>query len=165
MRKPGGFWRKAMKSNVLAVIAVMLGAVTVAPAQSMVEYSTLSTHSATGALSAPTKALNHTTQQIAGTVSSNNSSGAKVWQEKGARAKDLAPAKPTPPAVFILANGQRLESSNYVLTANSLKLQQNDTQRTIPITELNVNATLAANHERGIDLKIPTSRTQMMLSF
>jgi len=154
-----------MKWNLPAVAAVLLGAVAIAPAQSMVEYSTLSTHSATGALSAPGRAVDHATRKVAGELSSSSSGGAKVWQEKGARAKDLVPAKPTPPAVFILSSGERLESSKYVLTADSLKVGEDDKQRTIPITQLNVNATLAANHERGIDLKIPTSRTQMMLSF
>jgi hypothetical protein len=157
-----------MRWNLPAVAAVLLGAVAIAPAQNMVEYSTLSTHSGAGAgaLSAPGRAVDHATRKVAGELSSSGGpGGAKVWQEKDARAKDLAPAKPTPPAVFILANGQRLESSKYVLTADSLKVGEDDKQQTIPLTQLNVNATLAANHERGIDLKIPTSRTQMMLSF
>jgi hypothetical protein len=41
-------------------------------------------------------------------------------------------AGPTPPAVFILFNGERLETNHYLLNNNSLRVQQGGTQRTIP---------------------------------
>jgi len=73
-------------------------------------------------------------------------------------------AKPTPPAVFILSSGERLESSHYLLSSDSVQVEQGETQRTIPISTLNVDATVAANRARGINLKIP-SKGQIMLGF
>ena len=74
------------------------------------------------------------------------------------------PAKPAPPAVFILSSGERLESSHYLVSSESVQVEQGDTQRTIPISALNVDATVAANRARGIDLKIP-GKGQIMLGF
>ena len=73
--------------------------------------------------------------------------------------------KPTLPAVFILSNGERIESNNYVLTSDSLKVEQSGRQRTIPMSTVDLKATLAANRERGIDLQIPTGKSQIMISF
>jgi hypothetical protein len=80
------------------------------------------------------------------------------------RAAENASASPPPPAVFILSSGERLESSHYLVSSNSVQVQQGDTQRTIPISALNVDATVAANRARGIDLRIP-SKGQIMLGF
>jgi hypothetical protein len=74
------------------------------------------------------------------------------------------PAKPSQPAVFILSSGERLESSHYLVSSDSVQVEQGDTQRTIPLSALNVDATIAANRARGIDLKIP-ARGQIMLGF
>jgi hypothetical protein len=73
--------------------------------------------------------------------------------------------KPALPAVFVLSNGERIESSNYVLTSDSLQLEQSGRQRTIPMSTVDLKATLAANRERGIDLQIPTDKSQIMISF
>ena len=73
-------------------------------------------------------------------------------------------ATPAPPVVFILSSGERLESSHYLLSTDSLQVQQGETQRTIPLSDLNVDATIAANRARGVDLKIP-SKNQVMLGF
>ena len=76
-----------------------------------------------------------------------------------------APAAPAPPAIFILTSGERIESSKYTLTAKSLTIEQEDKPRTIPISALNIDATVAANRARGVDIKIPTSKNQIMLGF
>ena len=73
-------------------------------------------------------------------------------------------ASPPQPVVFILSSGERLESSHYLLSTDSLQVQQGETQRTIPLSDLNVDATIAANRARGVDLKIP-SKNQVMLGF
>lgn len=73
-------------------------------------------------------------------------------------------ASPAPPAVFILSSGERLESSHYLVSSDSVQVEVGDTQRTIPISALNVDATVAANRARGIDLKIP-AKGQIMLGF
>jgi hypothetical protein len=74
------------------------------------------------------------------------------------------PAKPAPPAVFILSSGERLESSHYLVSSDSVQVEVGDTQRTIPMSALNVDATVAANRARGVDLKIP-AKGQIMLGF
>jgi len=74
-------------------------------------------------------------------------------------------AKSLPPTVFILTSGERLESNRFVLTANSLSVNVHRSLRTIPLDMLNIDATLAANHDRGIDLRIPNDRNEISLRF
>jgi hypothetical protein len=74
-------------------------------------------------------------------------------------------AKIPPPTIFILVNGERLETRRYVLTDNNLSVSIDRRQRTIPLDMLDINATIAANKERGIDLRIPADRTEIFLSF
>ena len=76
-----------------------------------------------------------------------------------------AAAKSLPPTVFILTNGERLESDRYVLTANSLSVNVHRSLRTIPLDMLDIEATLAANRDRGVDLRIPNDRNEISLRF
>ena len=70
-----------------------------------------------------------------------------------------------PPTIFILANGERLETRRFLLTASNLSFSIGRQQRTIPLDRLDLDATIAANHERGIDLRIPADRNEISLSF
>jgi hypothetical protein len=70
-----------------------------------------------------------------------------------------------PPTIFILATGERLEARRYVLTASNLSLSIDRQERTVPLDVLDIDATIAANHVRGIDLRIPESRNEISLSF
>jgi hypothetical protein len=74
-------------------------------------------------------------------------------------------AKLLPPTIFILANGERLETRRFVLTATHLSVSIDREQRTVPLDMLDVNATITANHERGIDLRVPFDRNEISLSF
>jgi len=74
-------------------------------------------------------------------------------------------AKSLPPTVFILSNGEKLESDRYVLTANNLSVSVHRSVRTIPLDMLDIDATLAANHDRGIDLRVPNDRNEISLRF
>ena len=85
-------------------------------------------------------------------------------EDKSPTAKDQPPAPP-PPAIFILKNGERIESSRYTLTATEVRVEKGDADRTIPVSALNLEATNAANTARGLDLKIPTGNNQMTISF
>ena len=76
-----------------------------------------------------------------------------------------ATAKELPPTVFILANGERLEARRFVLTASLLSVSIDRRQRTVPLDLLDLNATLATNHERGVDLQIPNDRNEISVSF
>jgi len=152
-----------MKATFVGVIAVILGVVLAIQAQNMVEYSQASTQAATS-LKAPVEKLGSALQKTVA-KSADTGNGPAIWEEKTIRGRERPLAKPLPPAIFVLSNGERIESSNYILRVDSLRVEQNGTQRTIPMSGVNVKATLAANHERGIDLKIPTDNSQIMLGF
>lgn len=77
----------------------------------------------------------------------------------GATPKSLAPA------LFVFANGERLEARRYTLTAGSLWVEIGRQQRTVSLDKLDLDATIAANRERGIDLQIPTDSNQIFLGF
>lgn len=173
-----------MKAAFAVVIAAMIWSVPALHAQAATEYSAASTKSVGTGLSAAGGAINRGMEKIAeksadagAAKPADTTTGPLMWEdksrhdEKTTRAKQtrpVAPAAPPPPlpaAVFILSSGERLESSNYLLTADSVRVQQGGTQRTIPMSKLDVNATLAANHQRGVELKIPANRSQITLSF
>ena len=82
-----------------------------------------------------------------------------------AQSKEPPVAKPQPPALFVLKDGERIESRNYLLTAQSLQVEVDRQQRMIPVSTLDLDATIAANHERGIEVTVPRDRTSMFLSF
>ena len=70
-----------------------------------------------------------------------------------------------PPTMFVLKSGERLESRHYLLTAQSLQIEVDREQRLIPVNTINVDATIAANQQRGIELTIPQDRNTVFLSF
>jgi hypothetical protein len=80
-------------------------------------------------------------------------------------AANSTPAKMSPQTLFILATGERLETRRFVLTASVLSVSIDRQQRTIPLELLDLDATILANHERGVDLRIPADRTEISLSF
>jgi len=80
-------------------------------------------------------------------------------------AADARDAKTLPPTIFILEDGERLETRRFVLTVRGLSFSVNRRQRVVPFDRLDIDATISANHERGIDLRIPADRNQISLSF
>jgi hypothetical protein len=80
-------------------------------------------------------------------------------------AANAAAAKMPPPAVFILANGERLETRRFLLSATLLSLSIDRQQRNVPLAMVDIHATLSANHDRGIDLRIPDDRNEVSLGF
>ncbi len=74
-------------------------------------------------------------------------------------------AKVPPPTIFILANGERLETRRFVLTASLLSVSIDRHQRNVPLDLLDINATVTSNRERGIELRIPDDRNEITLSF
>lgn len=73
--------------------------------------------------------------------------------------------EPPPAALFILTSGERLETQRFVLTTNDLSVTVNRMERRIPISSVDLDATLAANRERGVNLQIPADRNEISLSF
>ena len=161
-----------MTARLFALIAATLGLSLCASAQTMMEHSSLSTGAST-ALAAPTKALNAASEKVASKSADAAPAEAApptapsptLWEDKSGPAKQAPPPKPSLPAVFVLANGERVESNNYFMTVKSVRIEQDGKQRTIPMSAVNVDATMAANRQRGVNLKFPTSKTQITLSF
>ncbi len=79
--------------------------------------------------------------------------------------KQVSAARSQPPTVFVLKDGEQLESRFYLLTASSLQIEVGRQRRTIPVSTLAINATIAANRERGIELSIPRDRNTVFLGF
>ncbi|MGB7556535.1 MAG: hypothetical protein WBM04_19375 [Candidatus Korobacteraceae bacterium] len=74
-------------------------------------------------------------------------------------------ARPQPATLFVLKNGERLESHDYVLTVQSLQIEVGRQRRTIPINSLDLDATIAANQSRGIEVTIPPDRNTVFVGF
>ena len=164
-----------MKATLIAILATTLVLGIAAHAQTMVEYSNLGT-SASKVLKANPPAQKVAQQLAAGAAAAPatapqapavdpNAPQAVIWEAPEVPGKKQAPAPPPPPAVFILANGDHVETARYLVTVNSVRVEQNGMQRTIPLSDLNMKETIAANHARGLDIKFPTDRTQIMLGF
>jgi hypothetical protein len=77
----------------------------------------------------------------------------------------VAATAPLPPTVFVLLSGERLEAQQFLLTASSLSVTVHRAKRTIALEMLDLDATVAANHDRGIELRIPDDRNEISLRF
>ena len=77
----------------------------------------------------------------------------------------VSAAKNLPPALFVLSNGERIETDRYMLSAKSLSVDVGRQQRTIPLNDVNIEATVAANHQRGLDINIPRDSNSIVLGF
>lgn len=72
----------------------------------------------------------------------------------------------TPTAIFIFADGRRVESQNYTITDKLLTVKEaHRPVLQVPLDQLDLDATLAANHERGLELRLPESKSEILLSF
>jgi len=58
-----------------------------------------------------------------------------------------------------------LEADHYSLDATSLHVEVDGQQRTIALRTLDMKTTLAVNHQRGVDLNIPKSHSEIFLAF
>jgi hypothetical protein len=65
----------------------------------------------------------------------------------------------------VFANGEQMEADHYVLQANVLHVTADGQERSIPLSALDLKQTIALNHKRGIDLKIPTNGSEVFLAF
>ncbi len=74
-------------------------------------------------------------------------------------------AKPRQPTVFVLNSGEKIEVRRYTILGGLLRLIVEGKQRTIPLTDLDLKASTAANHERGVNLRIPTNPNEVVMGF
>ncbi len=70
-----------------------------------------------------------------------------------------APVNPQPATTLIFKDGRPpVEIHNYALTSNTLYALDGDSRQEIPLSLLNVEATVEANRAAGVDFALPTSR-------
>jgi len=79
--------------------------------------------------------------------------------------KEDPPSQSGPPTLFVMANGDRLEARRYMLTADFLDIEVGQKHRRVPMSQLNVQQTIAGNHERGIEIKVPHDTGEVFLGF
>jgi hypothetical protein len=72
---------------------------------------------------------------------------------------EAAPVHLQPPTTLIFKDGRRpVEVHNYALTDRTLYALDGDSRREIPLSLLDVPATVEANRKAGIDFALPISR-------
>jgi hypothetical protein len=113
------------------------------------------------------KGVANRTEKLTSKIANSNRADSEnvASQETDAEYNRQPGAKPTLPAVFIMSNGDRLECRQYLLTVDSLRVQQGPTERTIPLSTVNMQASIAANRERGITLNVPKHMGEITLGF
>lgn len=73
-------------------------------------------------------------------------------------AADNAPVSAQPATTLIFKDGRPpVQVHNYALTANTLYALDGDSRQEIPLSLLNVQATVEANRAAGVDFALPTS--------
>jgi peroxiredoxin len=76
---------------------------------------------------------------------------------------NAAPAKPVPRTIFVLTNGERIESDRYTVDADTVQVIVDGRERTFRTNELDIKATEAANRERGVEFRMPTRGREMVI--
>jgi thiol-disulfide isomerase/thioredoxin len=94
---------------------------------------------------------------------SSGTSGAKVIEIP--RGQSSRPAKPNPKTIFVFTNGERLETDQYTMEAGTLHVVVGGVARTIALSALDMKSTLAVNRARGIELRVPQSRSEVFVAF
>ncbi|MGD0130358.1 MAG: hypothetical protein ABSF46_34015 [Terriglobia bacterium] len=73
--------------------------------------------------------------------------------------------KPRQPTVFVLKTGEKIEIRRYTILAGLLRLTVDGKQRTIPVADLDLKASTAANQARGINLRVPANPNEIVMGF
>jgi hypothetical protein len=98
---------------------------------------------------------------------SSSSSNGDYSELAGAARATTAAA--TPPTVLILANGTRQEVADYTIADGMIYAQGEDwstnANQRIPLTALDIKATVAANRERGSKFLLPSASNVVVASF
>jgi hypothetical protein len=67
------------------------------------------------------------------------------------------PAQPEDPSVLVFRDGHRLEVKNYAIVGDTLYDFTLGHMRKVPLSQLDLTATVKANDERGVDFVLPAS--------
>jgi thiol-disulfide isomerase/thioredoxin len=75
------------------------------------------------------------------------------------------PKKPLPKTIFVLTNGEQLESDHYVIGGGFVDATVAGEQRHIALASLDTRKTITLNHQHGVDLTLPTNKNEVFLGF
>ncbi len=64
------------------------------------------------------------------------------------------PAKPEPPTVLVYRDGRKAEVGNYAVVGQTLWIFSEERARKVPLSDLDLDATRAANEERGVEFSL-----------
>lgn len=102
--------------------------------------------------------------QARGPQASKSSAGLQMQVIELAPVKRIIASNSSKPALFVFKNGDRVEAAHYLLSWDSVQMTPiNAEPRTVELKLLDLKATTAANHERGLELQIPSSRGEITL--
>ncbi len=66
------------------------------------------------------------------------------------------PKAQDPPTTLVFRDGKRMETQNYAIVGNTLWLMaDNGHMQKVPLSELDREATLKSNEDRGVDFRVP----------
>lgn len=76
---------------------------------------------------------------------------------QSAPSRSASGAQPMP-AVLVFRDGRQMQVENYVITPNRLFTLGPDQRRTIQLSELDLEATVKANQDRGVSFSVPKAK-------
>ena len=65
----------------------------------------------------------------------------------------------------VLKTGEKIEVHRYTILGGLLRFTVDGKQRSIPVADLDLIASTAANQARGINLRIPTNPNEVVMGF
>jgi hypothetical protein len=83
------------------------------------------------------------------------------------QAEMAPPLAPLPPAVIVFRDGHSEEVGRYTIQGDTLytKAEYGSPSRKIPLTELDIPASLRINNERGTKFNLPSSPNEIVVRF
>jgi hypothetical protein len=96
-------------------------------------------------------------------ASSSEVSGPKLIEIPGGGSAPTP--QPRIPAIFLFANGDRIEAEDYMVTKDDLFIAANGQKQRYPVKSLDQPGTKAANIERGIVIVFPRTNSEFNLNF
>lgn len=95
-------------------------------------------------------------RQLAELQATQEDANARQRAAQPAPARPPKPETPPTPAVLVFRDGKQMQIENYVITRDRLFALGPERRQTIQLSELDLNATVKANQERGVNFTVPT---------
>ncbi len=86
--------------------------------------------------------------------------GEQPWSEPASRLQAPPPAppaeeKPGPTTILVFRDGHQQEIQNYAILGDRLIVLNEQLAKKIPLAELDLDATVKVNEDRGVEFKLP----------